>query len=90
MSHVVALTIDGLLTAGFGFQHSILATVRLKTAGHKAFGIGALAWRSLESLVNVFYILIAALFWIPVNEIIWSVGGLEGGAITCLLVASWI
>ncbi len=85
-----ALMIDALLTLGFGVQHSLIATLAVKKQAGKWFTIDPLAWRSVESLVNVLYILVAAMLWQPVDVVVWR---LEGLPATIMLVAcclSWI
>ena len=60
MDSTTALIIDTLLVVGFGVQHSSLATLRVKRVLKARTGMEALAWRSVESLCNVVYILVAA------------------------------
>ncbi|MCS3519254.1 hypothetical protein [Bradyrhizobium elkanii] len=85
-----ALMIDAILTLGFGVQHSLIASVAVKKQASTRFGVDALAWRSVESLLNVLYILVAAMLWQPVDIVVWR---LEGISATVMIVAcclSWI
>jgi len=90
MTTSTALVIDGLLVAGFGVQHSILATVRTKARAQKRFGIKPLTWRSVESLSNVVYILIAAALWQHVSQTAWHVSGIAASMMWVVLAASWL
>jgi hypothetical protein len=85
-----SLLIDALLTAGFGVQHSILATLSVKARTKKWFGWEPIAWRSVESLVNVSYILLAVAAWQPVDVVIWDASGIIGYTLLIITVASWI
>jgi len=84
------LLIDALLTAGFGVQHSLLAMLRTKAQAKKFFGIDPLAWRSVESLANVCYILIAAALWQRVDIVVWDLRGIAGGAMLIVATLSWL
>lgn len=84
------LVVDGLLVAGFGVQHSGLATIRVKRAVKARTGIEPIAWRSAESLCNVVYILVAASLWQYTDVVIWNLSGAAGVLVTVLLVASWL
>lgn len=90
MSTTTALVLDGLLAAGFGVQHSVLATLRTKAHVLRLVGINALSWRSVESLVNVVYILVAASLWRSTSSVIWSTSGAMAGLILAVGVASWL
>ncbi len=84
------LVIDGILTAGFGIQHSVLATLRVKALAKRATKVDALAWRSVESIVNVLYVFVAALLWEPVTLVVWRLTGWPAVAMTAILAASWV
>ena len=85
-----ALIIDGLLTAGFGVQHSLIATFAVKNRARAMFGIEPLSWRSVESLINVVYILAAASLWQPVDEVAWQLTGTPATIMLVLCCLSWI
>lgn len=84
------LLADALLVLGFGFQHSVLATLRVKRVVQATTGIEALAWRSVESLSNVVYILVAASLWQPTDDVVWQLSGAPRVGILVLAVASWL
>lgn len=90
MDATTKLVIDGILTAGFGIQHSVLATLRVKALAKRTTKIDSLAWRSIESIINILYIFCAALLWVPVNLIVWHLTGWPAIVMTTILVASWI
>ena len=90
MGTTAQLVVDGLFVAGFGIQHSALATLRVKRQVNARTGIGALAWRSVESLCNVVYILIAAALWQYTEVVIWSLSGAAAVVMIGLAVASWL
>lgn len=90
MSDSVRLLVDGLLVAGFGVQHSVLATMRVKARVRRKFGIEPLPWRSVESLANVVYILFAASLWQHVDTTVWHVTGFSAGVLWVLVAASWL
>lgn len=90
MTTAEACLVDGLLVAGFGVQHSILATARVKGRVHERFGIKPLPWRSVESLSNVVYILIAAALWQHVSDSAWHVTGPLEVVFWIVLAASWL
>jgi methanethiol S-methyltransferase len=69
------LVIDGLIVAGFGAQHSVLATVRTKAAVGRRIRLTPLEWRSVESLVNVVYVLVGAALWRQSGPTVWTVQG---------------
>src|SRR5690349_20199941 len=80
------LIIDGLLVTGFGVQHSLLATSWVKQRIKQWTGMEPLAWRSVESLCNVVYILFAAALWQPTHDIVWQFTGITA-AILYVIVA---
>lgn len=85
------LLIDGLLVAGFGVQHSALATLRVKRSVKARTSMEALAWRSVESLCNVVYILIAASVWLHTPEsVVWDASGVPMYILYAITVASWL
>lgn len=84
------LIIDGLLVAGFGVQHSGLALLRVKRFMKARTGIEPLAWRSVESLSNVVYILLAAALWRYTDVVVWRVSGAAAAVTYVALVASWL
>jgi hypothetical protein len=84
------LIIDGLLVAGFGLQHSILATLRSKRLVKKITGMEALAWRSVESLCNVVYILAAASLWYHSSDVVWRFTGATRIVVVAVVVLSWL
>lgn len=90
MSVTTQLVVDGLLVAGFGVQHSVLALLRVKRVVKARTGMEALAWRSVESLANVVYILVAAALWQYTDVVVWQLTGAVAVACYVLLVASWL
>jgi len=90
MDSTTALIIDALLVVGFGVQHSGLATLRVKRVLKARTGMEALAWRSVESLCNVVYILAAASLWQPTNDVVWQLTGVPMVVTYVLLAASWL
>lgn len=90
MSIQLPLLIDAVLTAGFGVQHSVLATLRVKARARKWFGLEPTAWRSIESLVNVSYILLAVAAWQPVDVTVWDVHGAAGQVLLVITCAFWV
>lgn len=84
------LVVDALLVLGFGVQHSVLATMAVKSRIKKWSGMSTLAWRSVESLVNVVYILAAASLWQKSETVIWELDGVAAGAVLAVAVASWL
>jgi hypothetical protein len=90
MHQTGSLVVDGLLVAGFGAQHSALATVRAKGRARSTFGIDPLAWRSVESACNVVYVLSAAALWQHVHRVVWDVRGPAGGVMWLLIALSWV
>lgn len=84
------LVIDGLLAAGFGIQHSALATLRVKKVAKRRTGIEPLAWRSVESLCNVVYILVAASLWYHGGDVVWRFSGAGRVAVAVAAVAAWL
>lgn len=89
-TQIVDLVIDVLLVAGFGVQHSVIATLTAKSQIKRRFGIESLTWRGVQSLMNVLYILIAASLWRVVPIVIWDFSGLPALIISLICVAGWI
>ncbi|MGY3621895.1 hypothetical protein [Bradyrhizobium sp. USDA 10063] len=85
-----ALIVDALLTIGFGLQHSLIATPAVKARASKWFRIDPLGWRSVESLINVLYILGAAMTWQPVDVVVWRLEGIPAATMLVLCCLSWI
>ncbi|MEU9593579.1 hypothetical protein ACGF7W_26235 [Streptomyces sp. NPDC048219] len=75
---------------GFGVQHSGLATLRVKRVVKAKTGMEALAWRSVESLANVVYILVAAALWQHTDDVVWELSGAAMVSMYALGVASWL
>jgi hypothetical protein len=69
------LLVDVLLVIGFGGQHSILATLRVKRRAKAAIGWDAAQWRTIETVSNVVYILAAASLWQDADDVVWNVQG---------------
>src|ERR1700738_4513414 len=90
MSTSNSLIVDALLTIGFGLQHSLIATFAVKKQASKWVAIDPLGWRSVESLINVVYILVAAMLWQPVDDLAWHVTGLPATIMLVLCCLSWI
>lgn len=90
MNVTAGLVVDGLLVAGFGAQHSALATVRTKTRARRRFGVDPLEWRTVESVCNVTYVLVAAALWRHVGGTVWDLRGVAGGFMWALVTLSWI
>ncbi|MBV9659900.1 MAG: hypothetical protein JO337_01945 [Acidimicrobiales bacterium] len=84
------LIVDGLLVAGFGAQHSALAAVRAKARARSRFGIEPVEWRSVESVCNVVYVLLAAALWQHVHQLVWDVHGPTAGLMWALAAVSWL
>jgi methanethiol S-methyltransferase len=84
------LIVDGLLVAGFGVQHSVLATLRVKRAVKARTKMEALAWRSVESLSNVVYILVAAALWQHTDTVIWHATGTLEYLLYAVTAVSWL
>ncbi|MCZ7416452.1 MULTISPECIES: hypothetical protein [unclassified Streptomyces] len=90
MESSVKLLVDALLVVGFGVQHSVLATLRVKRVVKARTGMEALAWRSVESLANVVYILVAASLWQHTGDVVWELSGAAMVAMYALVAASWL
>lgn len=86
----VRLVVDGLLTAGFGVQHSILATLRVKARATKRWHIQSIEWRTVESIVNVLYVLVASALWQSTSTVIWTASGLLRSLLWVAVGASWL
>ena len=69
------LLVDVLLVIGFGAQHSVLATLRVKRRAKAAIGWDASQWRTVETVSNIVYILAAASLWQDVDTVVWDVHG---------------
>jgi methanethiol S-methyltransferase len=83
-----ALLLDALLVIGFGVQHSILATLKVKVQLRR-FGITPLLWRGVQSFLNVAYIFIAIVLWQDVDATVWDLGGVLAIAVASLCVLGW-
>ncbi|WP_157876007.1 hypothetical protein [Peterkaempfera griseoplana] len=91
MGTTAKLVIDSLLVMGFGVQHSLLATLRVKRVVRARTGMEALAWRSVESLCNVAYILGAGALWQHTGDhVVWHLSGAPMVVMFVLAVASWL
>lgn len=91
MGLTAQLVIDGLLAAGFGVQHSVLATLQVKRMAKARRRIEALAWRSVESLANVAYILVAASLWLHTPDTFaWRASGVLMYSLYAVTVVSWL
>ncbi|HEX5747353.1 MAG TPA: hypothetical protein VFZ09_14005 [Archangium sp.] len=87
--YALDLLIDLALIAGFGVQHSIIAMVRLKAIIQRLTGIDPIAWRGVQSFINVSYLLMACVFWREVPIVIWDLQGVWYWVAGVTLVASW-
>lgn len=87
---VIDFVFDGLLVTGFGLVHSILAALRLKQIVHARTGIDAMLWRMVYSFCSVFYILVAAALWRPVDISVWNLSGFPAVIVSAIGVASWL
>ncbi|HVG21886.1 MAG TPA: hypothetical protein VNI02_22815 [Blastocatellia bacterium] len=88
---IVDLVIDALLVFGFGIQHSIIATIRLKKVVQKLTNLDPVSWRGIQSIVNVSYIVLAACLWREVPIIVWDLTGtIFYWVFGVILVVSWI
>ncbi|HYI61699.1 MAG TPA: hypothetical protein VEW93_07830 [Acidimicrobiales bacterium] len=90
MTMTQKLIIDGLLVVGFGVQHSILASLRVKRVVKAKTRMEALAWRSVESLTNAVYILAAAALWQRTGDVVWAFSGTAMVAVGAVAVVSWL
>ncbi|MCC9306067.1 hypothetical protein LN042_02915 [Kitasatospora sp. RB6PN24] len=90
MGTTAKLTIDTLLILGFGLQHSGLATLRVKRVVKAKTGMEAIAWRSVESLCNVVYILCAGALWQHTDDVVWHLSGVPMVIMYVLAVAHWL
>ncbi|MDA8044889.1 MAG: hypothetical protein M0Z30_06585 [Actinomycetota bacterium] len=90
MNGTAGLIVDGLLVGGFGAQHSALATVRAKTRARRRFGVDPLEWRTVESVCNVGYVLVAVALWQRVGGVVWDVRGAAGALMWALAALSWV
>lgn len=84
------LLIDALLVTGFGVQHSVLATIRVKASVKKKTSIDSLTWRSVTTVCNAGYILLAAFLWIPVPVPVWDFHGAAETAMYGVAVLAWL
>jgi len=87
---VLDLVWDALLVAGFGFQHSVLATLRAKKVIRQFSSIDPLSWRGPQSFFNILYVVLAACLWRPVDVVVWEFTGFGFVAMAALLYASWV
>lgn len=90
MTATQKLIFDALLVVGFGVQHSILASLRVKRVVKAKTRMEALAWRSVESLTNAVYILVAASLWQRTGDIVWDLSGVAMVAVGAVCVVSWL
>lgn len=89
--HIVDLVIDALLVFGFGIQHSIIATLRLKKVVKKLTNLDPVSWRGIQSIINVSYIVLAACLWREVPIIVWDfTGTIFYWIFGVILALSWI
>jgi hypothetical protein len=84
------LLVDALLVAGFGIQHSVLATVGFKARLNRKTGINALLWRAFQSFFNVGYVLGAVLAWRSVNVVVWDLSGIAAVIVISACALSWL
>jgi len=87
---VGALAIDALLVAGFGIQHSLLATLGVKSRLARDRGMTPLLWRGVQSFLNVAYILVAILLWQDSSNATWHFDGGLAVAIVVICVLGWL
>lgn len=85
-----SLLIDALLIAGFGVQHSVLATVAVKAKVTHRLRIDPLRWRSVQSFLNVAYILAAIALWQPVDNTVWRLSGVAAVLLGAICVGAWL
>lgn len=84
------LIIDGLLTLGFGVQHSIIATLGIKKLILKYLKLDSMQWRSLQSFINVNYILLAFSLWRPSDYVVYELTGVWAIVMGVCLVIGWL
>jgi methanethiol S-methyltransferase len=84
------LAIDAVLVLGFGFQHSIIAMIRLKKLLQHLTGMDPVSWRGVQSLINVSYVIMAAILWRDVDVVVWSLSGPAYWAVGAVLVLGWL
>ncbi|MFL6125201.1 hypothetical protein [Actinophytocola sp.] len=90
MADTNVLIVDGVLAAGFGLQHSVLATLRVKARIKNWWNVDSLAWRSVESLCNVVYVLVAASLWTRSDAVVWDLRGGAAVIVGAVFVLSWL
>src|SRR6185437_1858837 len=78
LTMLINLVLDCLLVMGFGIQHSLFATFAAKNKVKRLLSIDTMTWRAVQTLFNALYILTAAVFWRPVNIVIWNLTGTTG------------
>ena len=81
---------DAALVAGFGVQHSVLATIRAKKVIRRLSNIDPLSWRGPQSFFNILYVVLAASLWRPVNVSVWELSGIGFVIVAAVLYASWV
>src|SRR4051812_33828295 len=81
---------DAALVAGFGVQHSVLATLRAKKAVRWLANLDPLTWRGPQSFINVLYLLVAACLWRPVDHAVWELTGPSYWVMASILYAGWL
>lgn len=84
------LAIDAALVLGFGFQHSIIAMIRLKKIIQKLTGLDSVSWRGVQSLINITYVIVAVILWRDVDLVVWSLSGPAYWAVGSILVLGWL
>ena len=84
------LVFDALLIVGFGVQHSVIATLKVKTRIASRTGIQPLTLRATQSFINVAYIFAAIAVWRPVDSVVWSLHGPAAIALGVMCAVSWL
>jgi protein-S-isoprenylcysteine O-methyltransferase Ste14 len=81
---------DAVLVAGFGVQHSVLATLRAKKVVRQFSQLDPLSWRGPQSFFNILYVVLAASLWRPVDFVVWEFSGIGYVVMAAILYASWV
>lgn len=84
------LAIDTLLVAGFGVQHSVLATLGVKSRLARRSRMTPLLWRGVQSYLNVAYIFVAIALWQNSGDSIWHLDGGLGTVVAVICVFGWL
>lgn len=87
---VQSLLWDAFLVAGFGIQHSLLATIRAKKVVKVFSKLDPLTWRGPQSFFNVLYVVVAASLWQPVDYVVWEFTGVTYWLVASVLAAGWL